>query len=288
MPLHLGPYELTTIDDGRFALDGGAMFGTVPRVLWERSNPPDGQNRIGMALRTLLVRGGGRTILVDTGLGDKFSEKQRAIYRVERRGGVLAGLSSLGLGPEDVTDVLVTHLHFDHGGGGTRRDGAGVLVPAFPVARYHVQEENLAVASVPNERERASYLPENLQPLRDAGCLVVHSGGYELAPGIEILLSHGHTRGMQMVLVSAPGSATVCYPSDLIPTSSHLRIPWVMGYDLWPLTVMEEKKALLERAVREGWVLIFEHDPSVAACTVNFDGKNFGAGPTVDTGELRL
>jgi glyoxylase-like metal-dependent hydrolase (beta-lactamase superfamily II) len=285
--LHLGPYELTTIDDGRFALDGGAMFGTVPRVLWERSNPPDEQNRIGMALRTLLIRGEGRTILVDTGLGDKFPEKHLAMYRVERRGGVVAGLASLGVAPEEVTDVLLTHLHFDHGGGGTRRDGAGSLVPTFSAARYHLQEENLRVASLPNERERASYLPENLQPLRDAGCLEVHSGGYELAPGVEILVSHGHTRGMQMVLVSSPGAPPVFYPADLIPSSSHLRIPWVMGYDLWPLTVMEEKRALLERAVREGWVLIFEHDPSMAACTVNFDGKNYGAGIRVDTGELR-
>ncbi|MBI4871508.1 MAG: MBL fold metallo-hydrolase, partial [Candidatus Riflebacteria bacterium] len=194
--MNCGPYELTPIDDGRFALDGGAMFGTVPRVLWEKNHPPDFQNRIEMALRTLLVRGGGKVILIDTGIGDKFAERFVQMYRIDRHGGGLeAGLALAGLSPSQVTDVVITHLHFDHAGGATRLRADGRLVPAFPAARVHVQEENLQAACHPNERERASYLDENVRPLADAGCLELHRGDWELAPGVRILVSNGHTRG---------------------------------------------------------------------------------------------
>ncbi|MBI4869289.1 MAG: MBL fold metallo-hydrolase [Candidatus Wallbacteria bacterium] len=285
--MRAGPYELTPVNDGRFALDGGAMFGTVPRVLWEKTNPPDAKNRIDMALRTLLIRGEGRTILVDTGIGAKFPDKQAEMFNVRRRGeGLLDGLLALGVRPADVTDVVISHLHFDHAGGATRRDATGTVVPTFPSAAIHVQRANLETACCPNERERASYLAENVEPLAAAGHLVRHEGELELAPGVRLVPAEGHTRGMQAVLVSVPGCSPVFYPADLIPTSSHLKIPWVMGYDLWPLTVMEEKKRLLARAVAEDWIVVFEHDPKLPACRVGFDGKNYTAREPVEMGSI--
>ncbi|MBI4161755.1 MAG: MBL fold metallo-hydrolase [Acidobacteria bacterium] len=251
------------------------MFGVVPRELWQRTNPPDERNRIEMAMRCLLVRGEGRNVLIDTGIGDKFAAREAEIYKIDHRQWTLAkALRERGLAPEDVTDVVLTHLHFDHAGGATARDG-GRLRPAFPNARYHLQEENLKTASRPNLRERRSYLQENFVPLEEAGCLNLHRGEEEILPGIHLLPVSGHTDGQHLVRIEGSDGAAAVFCGDLIPTSSHVPIPWVMGYDLRPLVSMREKEELLSEAVRNDWVLVFEHDPRVAAARVERTEKGF-------------
>jgi glyoxylase-like metal-dependent hydrolase (beta-lactamase superfamily II) len=269
MMMKIGDYEVRALLDGYFALDGGAMFGVVPRPIWEKTNPPDERNRIRLALRTLLIRAPGRNILVDTGIGEKFSAKHADIYGIDHsRGTVVDALAAeAGLAPSDVTDVVVTHLHFDHAGGATRRDAGGGLAPTFPRARIWIQRANWEWAVAPNEREKASYLAENFRPLEAAGQIELLDGEAEIAPGVSVLVSDGHTRGQQLVRVSS-GGRTLLYPGDLVPTASHLKLPYTMAYDIDPLSVMREKKDLLSRAAREGWVVCFEHDPDLAACTV--------------------
>jgi len=274
--LAAGRYTLHAVPSGTFALDGGAMFGVVPRTLWERRNPPDARHRIPLALRLLLVVGGGRTVLVDTGAGDKFGDKENAIYAVDAKLPD-AALEDAGFDPASVTDVVLTHFHFDHGGGSTRRDGSVV----FPNARHHVQRRHLAYAKHPLPKDRASFRPADFLPLEEAGLLVLHDGVSRVADGIEVEPLMGHTDAMQVVRVSG-GGTTALYVADLAPTTSHLRLPWIMGYDNRPLVTLEEKTRLFSRAVDEGWVVVFEHDPAVAACRVVRDGEDFAAGAEVD------
>jgi glyoxylase-like metal-dependent hydrolase (beta-lactamase superfamily II) len=261
---------------GIFGLDGGAMFGTVPKVLWEKSNPADDQNRIQMEARTLLLDGGkGQRILVDCGIGGdfilKYGEKLGAkfaeMYAVNEDSSVEENLKSIGLKTSDIDHVILTHLHFDHAGGATcEKDGR--LVPTFSNARYYVQKANYETASQPNLRERASYYSVNFQPLLEAGVLTLLDGPVEnLLPGVSVSLSHGHTQGQQIVKISDE-KTTLVYCGDLIPTSSHIRLPWVMGYDLNPLVLMEEKRELLTPAAENGWYLFFEHDPYIDAARV--------------------
>jgi glyoxylase-like metal-dependent hydrolase (beta-lactamase superfamily II) len=260
--LKVGPYELHAIESGRFALDGGAMFGIVPRPLWERPCPPDPQGRIVLALRLLLIRGRGRTWLVDTGIGDKFDAKSNAIYRIE--GAMLPddALRKAGFDPGDVTDVILTHLHFDHAGGISRRTAEGLVLSA-PQARVHLQRRNWERALAPGARERASYLAENVEPLRGADLRLLDGGG-EVLPGIRVEVSNGHTAGMQWLLVGE-GRGAVAFPADLIPTSSHVHLPFVMGYDLCVETLLGEKEDFLARAVAGEWTVVFEHDARLAA-----------------------
>lgn len=271
----IGPYEARSILSGTFALDGGAMFGVVPRTIWEKSNPPDERNRIALALRLLLLRSEERVVLVDTGIGDKFSAKENAIYKVDARLPDEA-LAAAGVDPASVTDVILTHFHFDHGGGSTRRDGSLV----FPRARHHVQRRHFEYAKRPSPKDRASFRPEDFLPLAEAGALVLHDGPGEILPGIEGLPLDGHTDAMQVVKVSGGGS-TLLYLADLAPTTAHVRVPFVMAYDNRPLATMEEKERLFRRAVDEGWILFFEHDPRVAACRIAPGEKDFAPGEEV-------
>jgi glyoxylase-like metal-dependent hydrolase (beta-lactamase superfamily II) len=278
--LVLGPWTAHTLETGFLWLDGGAMFGSVPKALWSRTNPPDEKNRIRLAMRCLLLEGEGRRILVDDGLGDKFAPRFGEIYRVELEPHTLErSLGLLGLTVEDVTDVVLTHLHFDHAGGSTRRTGDR-LVPRLPRARYYVQRRNWENAAAPNPRERASYLPENFEPLREAGVLTLLDGPQQPWPGIELFTADGHTRGQQLVRVSGDG-ATLYFVADLIPTASHVRIPFVMGYDVAAIETMAEKRALLERASRENAWICIEHDPVVALARPAVDGDDFGWRETV-------
>ncbi len=236
--MKIGPYELQAFEHGEFKLDGGAMFGVVPKVLWEKTNPADEKNRIDMALRSLLIRGEGRVILVDTGIGNKLPEKLRAIYAVdESRLSTEKALAQAGLTAEDVTDVILTHLHFDHAGGATRLNEKGQVVPTFPNATYYVQKGQYAWGKKPSERDRASFFPENYVPLEEAGQLKILEGSQELFPGIEVRALFGHTPAMQVVRVS-DGSQTLLYCADLIPTASHIPLPWIMAYDLNPLLTL--------------------------------------------------
>jgi glyoxylase-like metal-dependent hydrolase (beta-lactamase superfamily II) len=273
--LRIGPYEAHALHGGDFALDGGAMFGVVPRPLWERTNPPDDRNRIALAMRLLLLRGPDRTFLVDTGIGDKWGDKENGIYRVE--GAVLPdeAVRRAGFDPFAVTDVLLTHLHFDHGGGSTRADGT----PVFGNARYHVQRRHLEWARDASVKDRASFRPLDFEPLAAQDRLLLHDGRVEVADGVELLPVSGHTRAMQLVKVSF--DETLLYMADLVPTRAHLRTPWVMAYDNEPMRTMREKTRLLGRAAREGWIAFFEHDPQVAACRVRRGERDFEAGEAV-------
>jgi glyoxylase-like metal-dependent hydrolase (beta-lactamase superfamily II) len=260
----LGSYSVDLIETGRFALDGGAMFGVVPKNLWAKAYPHvDEQNRIEMTSRAMLVRGGGRTILVDAGCGDKLGEKLEAIYAIDRaKADFIGALARHGVAPEEVTDFVYTHLHFDHAGGSTRFDESGAAVPVFASARHYVQRDQLAWARTPSEKDRASFMPENWEPVAERGLLEEIDGDGELFPGIELRVVHGHTRAMQLVIVhGGEGEGGLIFCADLVPMAPHLPYPYIMGYDNFPLTSLEEKKRIIPEAYERGWMLAFEHDP---------------------------
>ena len=268
----IGPYAISVIETGDFRLDGGAMFGVVPKPLWNRACPADELNRIALTARCLLLESAERKILIDCGIGDKDDEKFRDIYAVDFSRHTLAqSLAGRGLAPEQITDVIYTHLHFDHCGGSTRRDGKTV-VPVFTQARHYVQRRQWDQALARFDRDRASYMDANYVPVREAGLLELLDGDIELFPGVEILLSNGHTPALQTIKIS-DGTTTLWYPTDLIPMAAHIPLPYIMGYDLYPVTTLEDKKQYLARAADEGWILCFEHDPAQLALRVRRDDK---------------
>ena len=270
--MRIGQYEVHAINAGHFALDGGAMFGVVPRPLWERSNPPDQRNRIAMAARCLLVRGNGRSILVDTGNGTKFSEKLIDIYKMDAVPATLdRELSRFGLSSADITDVLLTHLHFDHAGGSTVMTPEGPR-PAFPHAKYYVQRDHWKAALQPTERDRASFFPDDFLPLEQEGVIDFLDGEGELFPGISLRLFHGHTTALQCPVIHSEGE-TLFFCADLFPLAAHLQLPWIMGYDLRPLVTLEEKRTILDLAAEDSWRLVLEHDPMIEAVTVKHGAK---------------
>jgi glyoxylase-like metal-dependent hydrolase (beta-lactamase superfamily II) len=252
-----GGYRISAAVLTRFRLDGGAMFGSVPKPLWERHEPGDDRNRIALAARVLYLEGGGRKILVDAGLGDKFGAREAEMFAVEPAPG-----GDLPFRWEELTDIVLTHLHFDHAGGISRRTAEGLVLSA-PQARVHLQRRNWERALAPGARERASYLAENVEPLRGADLRLLDGGG-EVLPGIRVEVSNGHTAGMQWLLVGE-GRGAVAFPADLIPTSSHVHLPFVMGYDLCVETLLGEKEDFLARAVAGEWTVVFEHDARLAA-----------------------
>ncbi len=280
--MKIGDYEIHSVETGRFALDGGAMFGVVPKPLWEKAHPADERNRITMAARALLLRGNGRVILVDTGNGSKWSEKLQTIYRIDTSHSSLEhSLLQLGTAPDQVTDVILTHLHFDHAGGATVSVNGG-LRPRFPRAVHYVQEEHWHAALNPSERDRASFFPEDFEPLHQHGLLQFTDGEREILPGIGVKVLHGHTTALQAPILS-DGTTTLFYCADLIPLAAHVQLPWIMAYDLRPLVTLEEKRRILNAAADEGWILFFEHDPVTVAARVVRDGK----GMTLDSpGEI--
>jgi len=263
--LEVGRLKVHALEGGLQWLDGGAMFGVVPRPLWERKIPPDARHRIPLALRCLLVETPSALVLVDSGVGNKEGEKFRDIYGVDNAGTPTRledAIRSVGFEPGDVDLVVNTHLHFDHAGGNTRRDEAGQISPAFPEARYVVQRGELAFAQSPNERVRASYMGKNFLPLLEAGLLDPVEGVVDLVEGVTLLPTPGHTPFHQSVLLDGVGERAV-FLADLCPTSAHVPLPWIMGYDLEPLVTLETKKALWDRARKEDWLLIFQHDVAV-------------------------
>ncbi len=262
----LGDIRVHVLSDGGFALDGGALFGVVPRVVWEKTDPPDERNRVTLALNVALIEAGGKRVLVDTGIGDKWGEKERHMYRIDRSTSLLGSLARLGLGAEDIDLVVNTHLHFDHAGGNTRLI-EGRVVPTFPKARYVVQLGEWEDATRPHERNRASYLEENYVPLAEARQLETVQGEFEVAPGVRVVPVGGHTAYHQMVVVQSEGR-TLAVPTDLVPTTSHLPLPFIMGYDLYPVGTLEAKRRILRRACEEQWSLLFYHDPRVAVGTL--------------------
>ncbi|AEB11944.1 MBL fold metallo-hydrolase [Marinithermus hydrothermalis] len=259
----LGNLEVFFLQDGAFRLDGGAMFGVVPKVLWSKVAPPDEANRIPLTLRPMLVRVGEKWVLVETGVDDKPGEKHRRIYAIDRSTNLLAALKALGLTPEDIDLVVNTHLHFDHAGLNTVRDEAGRIVPLFRRARYVVQRQELYDALHPHERSRASYLPENIEPVLEAGLFEEVEGEAELLPGVRVVPLPGHTLGQQGVVLESEGQRLV-YTADLLPTFAHAPLPYIMAYDLYPVTTLETRKRFYPVWAEEGYLVAPPHDPTYA------------------------
>ncbi len=256
----IGPYTLHVIECGCFRLDGGSMFGIIPRVLWQRRISPDDRNRIQMTMRSLLLEGDGRLILIDNGAGNKYDRRFQDIYALE--GCLLEdSLRKAGFGTDEVTDVILTHLHFDHAGGSTERSGTRI-VPKFRNATYHLQQRHLEEAQNPNIREQASFFADNFEPLIAAGQLKTHLGESCIFPGVDLLVMNGHTTAQQLVKISGE-AGTLVFCADLLPTVHHVRGSWIMAYDVQPLVTIQEKKSFLRKALRHQWQLFFEHDANV-------------------------
>jgi glyoxylase-like metal-dependent hydrolase (beta-lactamase superfamily II) len=275
----IGAWTVHAIQAGALRLDGGAMFGVVPKPLWERRIPADARNRIPLCMRCLLIEHDAGLVLIDSGAGNKEEGKFYDIYGIENTGGegptaLEDGIRAAGHRPEDIAFVINSHLHFDHCGGNTYRDASGAVRIAFPNARYIVQRREYDVATHLNERTAASYLVHNYVPIFEAGRFDLVDGERELLPGIRLLPTPGHTPGHQGILLESQGEMAF-YIADLAPTSAHLPLPWIMGYDLEPLVTLETKRRVLERAMRDEWLVIFEHDAFHAWGTVGRDGKGY-------------
>lgn len=270
----LGDLELITLSDGFIRLDGGAMFGTVPRTLWQKRLPPDDANRIPLGMRPLIVKGE-QTLLIDAGCGDKMDAKNSAIYGLDRSYHLDHSLAEAGLTVDDIDIVLASHLHFDHVGGFTKLANDGAIVPRFPKARYVAHRGEWHDATHPHERNRASYLQENFVPLQDAGVLTLVDEGAEIMPGVSFRHSGGHTPNHQVIMI-ASGGKTAVFTADMYPTTVHIPDPWIMGYDLHPMDTLTFKRAFAKEAVAKEYLLFFEHEPSLAAGYLREkDGKRF-------------
>ncbi|MBN1931971.1 MAG: MBL fold metallo-hydrolase [Desulfobacterales bacterium] len=267
-----GKYECFSLEVGSFALDGGAMFGIVPKVLWEKKISADDQNRIRLKSRSLLIKGKTRNILIDTGLGSKLPSKIKKLYSVDDNSvKIERSLSKHGLSLSDITDVVLTHLHFDHAGGSTLIKN-GKVVPTFPTARHYVQKDQWAAAINPSLRDKASYRREDFIPLMESNLLELVDGPTELFQGIELMVTNGHTPGQQHPLIKGKDSS-LFYCADLIPTSAHLPILWHMAFDHLSSTIIKEKEKIFIRALKENWVLFFEHDPNFPAARIKTDNN---------------
>ena len=258
----LGDLELVTLSDGHFRLDGGAMFGVVPKPLWEKRAPADDRNRISLALRPLLVRGR-QTLVIDAGVGGKMDAKSEAIYGLDRARHLGHALAGVGLDAAAIDIVLATHLHFDHAGGFTARDG-GRLAPAFPRARYAVRAGEWQEATHPHERNRASYLQDDFAPLKAAGVVDFHDDDVEIMPGVRVVRTGGHTMHHQVVFIESAGRTAV-FAADLLPTTAHVDEPWIMAYDLYPMDTLAFKRRFVREAIEREYLIFFEHDPAIAA-----------------------
>lgn len=273
--MQFGDYRVEIVPDTEFRLDGGAMFGVVPFPLWSKVCPPDDKNRIRMNMNCLFIETNTERILIETGIGEKWPPKLADIYGIKRERSLPDSLRAItGVGAEDITIVVNTHLHFDHAGGNTRLDDAGkAAVPTFPNARYLVSRAEYEHAEAPLERDRASYMPENWRPLKDSGQLELKNADYEIAPGVSMETVTGHNHSMQCLRVTRDGRTLYSF-ADLVPTRAHVPFAWIMGYDLYPVETLEGKKRLLPQAARENWLCYFYHDMDVPLCrVVEDDGK---------------
>jgi glyoxylase-like metal-dependent hydrolase (beta-lactamase superfamily II) len=273
--MQIGDYSVEVIQDAEFRLDGGAMFGVVPRQLWSQVCPPDEENRIRMNMNCVLVETGAEKILIETGIGDKWPAKHASRYAIDRKRPLAETIKGqTGVAADEITIVVNTHLHFDHAGGNTKLDDAGNVVPSFPNARYFVSQAELDHAEEPTERDRASYLPENWQPLIESGQLEGKPADYEVAPGLRMQTIAGHNRSMQCWQLDR-GGKTIFGFADLVPMRAHVGFPWIMGYDLYPVETLAAKKRLIPQAAKEGWLCLFYHDADEPVCRLVEGEKGF-------------
>lgn len=272
--MKIGKYKLTAIDTVTFGLDGGAMFGVIPKQLWQKYNPSDEQNRVTLGARSLLLECDTRKILIDTGIGEYWDEKFKTIYRFERiENTLINSLAQKNIKPEQITDVLLTHLHFDHTGGSTKLIN-NKWEPTFSNATYYIQKEHFNWAINPSDRDKASFMQNRFVPLLENGVLKLVDKNFQLDDEISSIVINGHTFGQQMIRIS-DSTNTLLYCGDLLPFSSHVPLPYIMGYDLQPLVTLQEKKNLFPKAVEESWIIFFEHDPEIVAATITMNEKGF-------------
>ncbi len=272
--MQIGKYKISTLNTGTFGLDGGAMFGIIPKPLWNKTNPADEKNRIQLGVRCLLLQSDSKKIIVDTGMGNNWDDKFISIYNVDQqKNNLIKSLDKKNIKPEEITDVILTHLHFDHTGGSTKLEN-GKLLPAFSNAKYHVQKKHYDWAINPSDKDRGSFIPTTFQPLFENGLLQFTNGEEYFDDEIQFLTINGHTFSQQMLKIS-DSSNTFLFCGDLIPTMYHIPIPYVMGYDIQPLETIKEQKKFLQQAVDENWKLIFEHDPVNVCATIQLTQKGF-------------
>jgi glyoxylase-like metal-dependent hydrolase (beta-lactamase superfamily II) len=264
----LGNFELSIFSDGTYPLDGGAFFGVIPKIMWSRKVAADEKNYVQAGLNSLLIRTGKQNVLVETGMGNKLSERMIKFYGQPAE--LLANLAAAGIAPEEIDVVINTHLHFDHCGWNTVRGKDGKIVPTFPRAKYYAPEGEWQYARKPSERDSISYIPDNYDPLVESGLMTLLKGGEQIVPGISVKTFPGHTAHMQAVIIESEGR-TACDISDLMPTTAHIDITWGMGFDLYPLQTIESKKQYYAKAIPEKWLTVFTHDPKVPWAYVEQD-----------------
>ncbi len=273
--MKIGDYKIYSVQTGLFRLDGGSMFGVVPKPLWSRTNPSDENNRIQMCTNSLLLDNGKKKILIDNGVGHKMSKKLNEIYAVDySEYSLLESLKKINIKPEDITDVILTHLHFDHAGGSTYYDREKQLKITFPNAVHYVQKKHFDWALNPTERDKASFFNNNFELLVRNKVLNLVDGEFKFDNSINLLPVNGHTRDMQMVKISDDDN-TLLYTADLIPMSAHVPLPYIMGFDLFPLVTLEEKRKYLTEAVKNDWIIFFEHDPFLQSAKIGSNDKGF-------------
>ena len=272
--MRIGDYDLYSIETSEFSLDGGAMFGIVPKPIWEREAPSVALNRIDMVTRYLLLCSDEKKILIDTGNGTKWEEKYRDIYNIDTsRYNIENSLTKYGFSADDITDIINTHLHFDHAGGNTKIDD-GSIVPTFPNAKYWVTKEHWELANHPSQKDSGSFIEHDWKVLAENGMIETVNGNEPFIKGIDSYITQGHTAGLLHPMIS-DGTKTLFYGADIFPLAAHISIPWVMAYDVQPVVTMKEKEILLPKMQDEEWILFLEHDPKIQACTVHQDGKHF-------------
>ncbi|HET8864375.1 MAG TPA: MBL fold metallo-hydrolase [Gracilimonas sp.] len=284
----LGPFELFTIETGDFRLDGGAMFGVVPKTLWSRDLPADEKNRIPMTMRCLLIRSKntGKLYLIDNGAGTKFNDKMEDIYQLDQSNKNLENsFKEHGFSFDDVTDVIFTHLHFDHCGGTSFYNNSDELELTFSNATYHVVDTHWKNANAPNAREKASFLPENITPIKESGKLNLVKENHEYEPGLSAVGVNGHTIGQQLPKVEVD-SETLVFVADLLPTHVHVPIPWVMGYDMYPVQTLNEKDAFLKIAAQKNWNLYLEHDAHKEIIRIQYEDGRFSVSDSLTLSDL--
>ncbi len=270
--MKLGKFNIHIISDGTFKLDGGGMFGIVPKVLWEKKMQPDSQNRIKLGLNCVLVQTGKKNFLIETGIGNKLSEKLRSIYEVTDGGRLQTELKKLGVASADIDGVIVTHLHFDHSGGCTVCENGASFKTVFPRAKYFIQKLEWQDATHTNALTQGSYLEENFLPIEEAKALELVDGDHEIAAGIKLQITGGHTRGHQIVWLESEGEKA-CFLGDFIPTTAHLKVPWVMAYDEYPMELVSLKQSVLKKLVEEKYRCFWYHDPLISTSFLKHDEK---------------